>query len=55
MCHLKIKRLYGRKEKLRSFHTGDIVYLYSPAKKPSKCFKFHKYWTGPFQITTKLI
>ena len=52
--HLKNKRLYDRKAKLRSFQTGDIVYLYNPAKKPGKCFKFHKYWTGPFQITAKL-
>jgi hypothetical protein len=52
--HLKNKRLYDRKAKLRSFQTGDIVYLYNPAKKPEKCFKFHKYWTGPFQITAKL-
>jgi len=32
--HLKNKRLYDRKAKLRSFQTGDIVYLYNPAKKP---------------------
>jgi len=49
--HLKNKRLYDRKSKLRSFQTGNIVYLYNPAKQPGKCFKFHKYWTGPFQIT----
>ena len=30
------------------------VYLYNPAKKPGKCFKFYKYWAGPFQITAKL-
>ena len=52
--HLKNKRLYDRKAKPRSFQTGDIVYLYNPAKKPGKCFKFHKYWTGPFEITAKL-
>jgi hypothetical protein len=45
--------LYDRKAKLRSFQTGD-VYLYNPAKKTWKCFKFHKYWTGPFKITAKL-
>ena len=53
--HLKKKRLCDRKANSRSFQTGDIVYLYNPAKKPGKCFKFHKYWTGPFQITAKLI
>jgi len=52
--HLKNKRLYDRKAKLRSFQTGDIVYLYNPAQKHGKCFKFHKYWTGPFQITAEL-
>jgi hypothetical protein len=52
--HLKNKRLYDRKAKLRSFQTGDIVYLYNPARKPGKCSKFHKFWTGPFQITAKL-
>jgi hypothetical protein len=52
--HLKNKRLYDRKEKLRSIQTCDIVYLNNPAKKLEKCFKFHKYWTGPFQITAKL-
>ena len=52
--HLKNKLLYDRKANSRSFQTGDIVYLYNPAKKPGKCFKFHKYWTGPFQITAKL-
>jgi hypothetical protein len=52
--HLKNKRLYDRKAKVRSFQRGDIVYLYNPAKKLGKCFKFHKYWTGPFQITAKL-
>jgi len=49
--HLKNKRSYERKAKLRSFQTVDIVHLYNPAKKPGKCFKFHKYWIGPFQIT----
>ena len=52
--HLKKKRLYDRKANLRSFQTGDIVYLYNPAKMRRKCFKFHKYWTGPFHITAKL-
>ena len=52
--HLKNKGLYDRKVKLRSFQTGNIVYPYTPAKKHGKCFKLHKYWTGPFQITAKL-
>jgi len=28
--------------------------LCNPARKPRKCFKFHKCWTGPFKITAKL-
>ena len=44
----------SKKAKSRSFHVGDIVYLYNPARKPGKCFKFHKFWTGPFQVTAKL-
>jgi len=51
---LNNKRLYGRKAKLKSFQSEDIVYLYNPARKPGKCFKFHKFWTGPFKITAKL-
>ena len=52
--HVKNKRLYDSKAKLRSFQTGDIFYLYFPNKKPRKCFKFHKHLTGPFQIIAKL-
>ena len=52
--HLNNKRLYDRKVKLRSFQLEDIVYFYNPARKPGKCFKFHKFWTGPFKITAKL-
>jgi len=52
--HLNNKRLYDRKAKLRSFQLEDIVYLYNPARKPGKCFKFHKFCTGPFKITAKL-
>jgi len=52
--HLNNKRLYDRKAKLRSFQVEDIVYLYNPARMPGKCFKFHKFWTGPFKITAKL-
>ena len=51
--HLKNKRFYDRKAKLRSF-PQVTVYLYNLAKNPGKCVKFHKYWTGPFQITAKL-
>ena len=33
---------------------GDNVYLYNPARKLGKCFKFHKFWTGTFEITSML-
>jgi hypothetical protein len=52
--HLNNKRLYDRKTKLRSFQLEDIVYQYNPARKPGKCFKFYKFWTGSFKITAKL-
>jgi len=52
--HLNNKRLYDRKAKQRSFQAEDIVYLYNPARKPGKCFKFHKFWNGPFKVTAKL-
>ena len=41
--HLSNKCLYDRKAKIRIFKAGDIVYLYNPARKPGKCFKFHKF------------
>ena len=28
--------------------------MYNPARKPGKCFKFHKFWAGPFKISAKL-
>jgi len=52
--HLKNKRLYDRKAKLRSFQSEDIVYLYNPARKHTKCFNFYKFWTGRHKITSKL-
>ena len=52
--YLKNKRLYDRKAKLRNFNVGDIVYLFNPSRKPKKCYKFHKFWTGPFKVTAKL-
>ena len=52
--YLNNRRLYDWKVKLRSFQSEDLVYLYNSARKPGKCCKFHKFWTGPFKITTKL-
>jgi len=50
----RLRKRRSRKRQSRSFNVGDIVYLYNPARKPGKCFKFHKFWTGPFQVTAKL-
>ena len=52
--HLKNKQYYDKKAKQRNFQLGDKVYLYNPARKFGKCFKFHKFWTGPFEITAML-
>ena len=54
ISHLKNKRLYDRKAKLRSFEVGELVYLYVPATKPGLSRKFHKCWTGPCKVTAKL-
>ena len=47
------KRLYDRKAKERNFNVGDLVYLYSPARKPGLSKKFYRPWTGPYKITRK--
>jgi hypothetical protein len=52
--HVKNKQYYDKKAKQRRFQLGNKVYLYNPARKVGKCFKFHKFWTGPFEITAKL-
>jgi hypothetical protein len=52
--HLKNKRLYDRKAKNRSFETGDLVYLYSPAVKPGLTRKFHTAWSGSHRVTAKV-
>ena len=28
--------------------------MFNPSRKPKKCYKFHKFWTGPFKVTAKL-
>jgi hypothetical protein len=52
--HLNNKMLYDRKAKLRSFRTGDLVYLYNSAVKPGLSKKFHRSWSGPYRITAKI-
>ena len=48
------KKLYDRKAKLRSYQTGDFVYLFNPAVKPGLSRKFHKPWSGPYSIVAKI-
>jgi hypothetical protein len=38
------------RKKERKFNINDIVYLFSPARKPGKCQKFKRVWQGPFKI-----
>jgi len=52
--HQNNKRLYDRRAKLRSFETGDQVYLYNTAVKPGRSKKYHFPWSGPFKITAKI-
>jgi hypothetical protein len=40
--HLRNKRLYDRKAKIRLFETGELIYLYNAAIKPSLSRKFAK-------------
>jgi len=43
-----------RRANLRSFTSGDCVYLHNPARKPGLSSKFHKCWSGPYKITNKV-
>ena len=56
-AHQNNKRLYSydRSAKLRSFEAGDQVYLYNPTVKPGTSKKFHFPWSGPFEITAKVL
>jgi hypothetical protein len=48
------KRHYDRKAKERTFHAGDVVYLFCPATKPGQCRNFQKKWEGPFRIVAQV-
>ena len=39
---------------MRSFQTGDFVYLFNPAAKFGLSRKFRKPWSGPYRITAKI-
>ena len=53
--HQKNKRYHDRRAKHREFVVGDLVYLYQLARRPSLSAKFFYPWTGPHQITAKLL
>jgi len=48
--HLKNKRLYDKKAKVRSFQRGDIVYLYNPAKNPENVLNFTNIGLAHFKL-----
>jgi transposase InsO family protein len=52
--HQTNKSRYDKRAKERTFEMGDIVYLFSPAKKTGQCQKFRKFWAGPYKITGRL-
>jgi hypothetical protein len=45
-AHATNKRYYDRKARERSFEPGDVVYLFSPAKKPGQNSTFWTPWQG---------
>ena len=52
--HKNNKKYYDQRAKPRSFEVADFVYLFNKARKPGLSKKFHRVWTGPCQITTKI-
>jgi hypothetical protein len=53
--HLNNKRLYDWKAKPQEFEVQDLVYLDNLALKPGLSRKFAKPWSGPWQITKKVL
>jgi hypothetical protein len=49
------KKYYDRKAKDRTFKTGDIVYLYNPAKNSHMPKKFRTIWDGPYKVKSRKI
>ena len=52
--HWNNKKLYDRKAKPRNFEVGELVYLYNPAMKPGRSWKFYRQWAGPFKVTKRI-
>jgi hypothetical protein len=46
--HVTNKRYFDRRAQERKFEEGDIVYLFSPAKKWGQSSKFWTPWAGPY-------
>ena len=54
-CRVTNKMYFDRWAKERNFKAGNIVYLFSPAKKPGQISKFLKPWTRPFKDVARLL
>jgi hypothetical protein len=52
--HANNKRYYNRLTKARSFRASDLLYLFCSALNAGRTSKFHKAWTGPCQVTSKM-
>ena len=53
-AHQKNKAYYDKKSKKMKFDVHDKVYLFCPARKPGRCYKFRSFWQGPFVVAQKL-
>jgi hypothetical protein len=53
-AHATNKRYYDQKARERSFEPGDIVYLFSPAKKSGQNSKFWTPWAGSYKVVASL-
>jgi hypothetical protein len=53
-AHASNKKYYYRKATDRQISIGDVVYVYSPAKKAKGPKKFWHPWGGPFRVVEKL-
>jgi hypothetical protein len=48
------KRYYDQRAKERQFRTGEIVYLFNPARKPGQSSKVFFALQGPYKVTPRL-
>jgi hypothetical protein len=52
-AHARNKSYYDRTAERRELSEGDVVHLYDPAVKPSRCKMFVNFWRGPWRIVRK--